>query len=210
MKTFNMTVTDKRLVRAETDKTIVCGNGGYLVKFKFDTEWNTFSQKTARFTWNGEHRDVEFTGDTCVIPMIVNASVVTVGVYAGEDGVDEAPLATTNVSILCIEGSRCGNSSANGNSGANYTNEARGYAVQAQEAVEIAQAVAKTAQDAVEIAQEAAETAQDAMSNLAQYKGLEVIGSFTIAGSTTLHATYGFLISEDIFKYHIKERRKHF
>ena len=129
MKTFNMEVTDKRLTFPNPDEeVIVCGNGDYQIKFTFDAEWNAHSKKTARFTWNGEHHHVEFTGNTCVIPMVTNTGVVTVGVFAGEDGVDNAPLATTKVSILCIEGSRCGDSTPNAGSGGNYTNEARGYA----------------------------------------------------------------------------------
>ena len=137
MKTFNMEVTDKRLTFPNPDEeVIVCGNGDYQIKFTFDAEWNAHSKKTARFTWNGEHHHVEFTGNTCVIPMVTNTGVVTVGVFAGEDGVDNAPLATTKVSILCIEGSRCGDSTPNAGSGGNYTNEARGYAEEAKKYAE--------------------------------------------------------------------------
>lgn len=157
MKTFNMTVTDKRLVREETEEVIICGNGDYEIKFTFDTEWASHAKKTARFTYNGEHHDVEFSGNTCPIPMIVNASVVEVGVYAGEEAAGEKPRATTKVSILCIEGGRCGDSVPHPESGENYTNEARGYAEQAQEA---------------------AETAQEAAANIKG--GLEELGSVTI------------------------------
>ena len=161
MKTFNMEVIDKRLVFDNTDgEVIVCGNGDYQIKFTFDAEWSEFVKKTARFTWNGEHKHVEFNGDTVKIPMVINTTVVTVGVFAGEDDIDEAPLATTKVTILCIEGSRCGNSVPNAGTGATYTNEAKGYALQAQEA---------------------AKTAQEAMASGEEYKGLEFIGSMEIS-----------------------------
>lgn len=154
MKTFNMTVTDKVLVREETEEVIICGNGDYEIKFTFDTEWNSHAKKTARFTYNGEHHDVEFSGNICNIPMIVNASVVGVGVYAGEEGASEKPRATTKVSILCVEGSRCGDSAPSPATGENYTNEARGYAAEAKAAME----------------------------NIEQYKGLEEIGKFVWSG----------------------------
>lgn len=145
MKTLNMTVTDKLLVRDETDEVIICGNGDYQIQFAFDAEWNAFPKKTARFTWNGRHEDVEFNGNTCVIPMLINTGVVTVGVYAGEGGVDNKPLATTKVPVYCVEGSRCGDSSPNPNTGENYTNQAKGYAANAKKSEE---AAAKSAEEA--------------------------------------------------------------
>lgn len=150
MKTLNMTVTDKVLVRDATDDVIVCGNGDYQIQFAFDAEWNAFTKKTARFTWNGRHEDVEFNGNTCVIPMLMNTGVVTVGVYAGEDGVDDKPLATTKVTVYCVEGSRCGDSSPNPNTGENYTNQAKGYAAEAGRSAEAAAASAEEAKEAAE------------------------------------------------------------
>lgn len=150
MKTLNMTVTDKVLVRDTTDEVIVCGNGDYQIQFAFDAEWNAFPKKTARFTWNGRHEDVEFNGNTCVIPMLINTGVVTVGVYAGEGGVDNKPLATTKVPVYCVEGSRCGDSSPNPNTGENYTNQAKGYAAEAGRSAEAAAASAEEAKAAAD------------------------------------------------------------
>lgn len=62
---------------------IVCGNSDYIVQFEFDEEWENEAVKTARFVWNGQYKDVVFEGDSCDMPIINDASKVTVGVFAG-------------------------------------------------------------------------------------------------------------------------------
>lgn len=62
----------------------VCGNSDYVVKFDFDSEWDAFENKTARFKYNGEYIDIIFTGNECNMPVIKNAYRVEIGVYAGD------------------------------------------------------------------------------------------------------------------------------
>lgn len=135
----------------------VCGNSGYKVNFTFDDEWNNYERKTARFIWGGKYHDVEFTGDTCDVPVVSNTQNVMVGVYAGEMKEDGYMFSTTLTAIPFLISARCGNRGAQSATGANYTNEARGYA---------------------ESAKESAEQAQEANANIEQYKGLELIATF--------------------------------
>lgn len=76
--------------------SIVCGNSDYTVKFSFDDEWAAYETKTARFRWNCEYKDVIFLGNKCPIPVINDASVAEVGVYAGDLHT------TTPAQIRCI------------------------------------------------------------------------------------------------------------
>ena len=68
--------------------TVVCGNSDYTVRFLFDSEWDAYIAKTARFTYckNGVFRyeDVLFEGDSVSVPVLREADEVTVGVYAGD------------------------------------------------------------------------------------------------------------------------------
>lgn len=117
----------------------VCGNSGDKVKFTFDEEWNEHPTKTARFIWNKKYKDVEFTGDTCEIPVIEKTNSFMVGVYVGELAASEPILSTTNATIPAELSTRCITNTPNASSGENYTNEARGYAAEAQKAAERAE-----------------------------------------------------------------------
>lgn len=89
------------------DKTIVgvCGNSDYVVYFNFDTEWDAYETKTARFKWNGEYTDVVFNGNECPMPIIYDTNTLEIGVYAGE-------LHTTTAAVLYMKKSvLCGNAS---------------------------------------------------------------------------------------------------
>lgn len=119
-----------------SDETPVCGNSGDQIKFTFDNEWANVENKTARFKWNGRHEDVEFSGDTCDVPVITTTEKFTVGVYAGEVPEAEDILSTTEATIQIRLSVRCGKTSATNNTGANYTNEARGYAAECKKAAE--------------------------------------------------------------------------
>lgn len=66
-----------------TELPVVCGNSDYEVEFAFDKEWEEHLVKTARFKVNGEYTDVVFEGNVCPMPIISNAKVVWVGVFAG-------------------------------------------------------------------------------------------------------------------------------
>lgn len=75
---------------------IVCNNTDYVAKFDFDSEWDAYTVKTARFIWNGQYRDIVFSGSECAIPAVDDASAVGVGVFAGE------LRTTTPAMIMCF------------------------------------------------------------------------------------------------------------
>lgn len=101
MKKLHITVKDKIATYKKRDGVIVCGNSDYQIVFTFDEEWNSKTTKTARFVWNGEHHDFTFTGTTCTVPVISDATSVAVGVYADE-------LSTTPTIIPCKRSILCG------------------------------------------------------------------------------------------------------
>lgn len=80
---------------------IVCGNDGYRVNFDFDEEWQSRNYKTMRVEWldtfsgRRRHTDVEFTGSSVDLPIIVDAYEIAVGVYAGDE------LASTPARLPC-------------------------------------------------------------------------------------------------------------
>lgn len=112
----------------------VCGNSGDEVQFVFDEEWAGIGQKTARFVWNGKHEDVEFTGDTCSVPYIINTTAFAVGVYAGEDADGEPTMSTTKAIIPISLSIRCDSGAPGPKMGEHYTNEAKGAARLAEQA----------------------------------------------------------------------------
>lgn len=135
MKILHIQVVDKVATYQMRDGSIICGNDDYQLEFTFDAEWSEHQKKTARFIWNGQYFDQEFTGTTCPVPVLNNTDTVTVGVYVGESA-DDAILSTTRELIPCIRSIRCGNASASNGTGENYTNEARGYAEEAKKYAE--------------------------------------------------------------------------
>ena len=64
--------------------TYVCDNSDYRVIFDFDAEWADHPVKTARFKYNGVYQEVVFTGNACDMPVIRDARLISVGVYAGD------------------------------------------------------------------------------------------------------------------------------
>ena len=102
MKILHISVTNKVAKYRALDGDIVCGNSGYKIEFAFDNEWDAFPTKTARFVWNGAFTDVVFTGDTCDVPIITNATLCEVGVFAGE------LVTTTPAKIGCVKSILCG------------------------------------------------------------------------------------------------------
>lgn len=80
---------------------IVCGNSDYTINFTFDSEWDAYETKTARFKYNGTYIDVIFTGSTCDVPVIQNTHLVTVGVYAGDLHTTTPAIIPAKISILC-------------------------------------------------------------------------------------------------------------
>jgi hypothetical protein len=137
LKTLHIGVVNNIATYQQRDGNIVCGNSDYKIQFSFDTEWAKYEKKTARFVWNNTYTDVEFTGNTCDVPIIKNATECLVGLYVGEIAADESPiLSTTNATIPCRQSVRCGDPVASDGTGESYTNEARGYAEEAKAALD--------------------------------------------------------------------------
>lgn len=87
---------------------IICGNSDYTLTFFFDSEWDAYPVKTARFVYfqNGiaVHQDVLFEGDTVTVPVLHGVYEVAVGVYAGDIHT------TTPARISCVPSITCGSS----------------------------------------------------------------------------------------------------
>ena len=139
---LNVEIKNRVATYKQGTETPICGNSGDQIKFKFDEEWGAYEKKTARFIWCGKYHDVEFTGDTCEIPVISNTQALLVGVFSGEIPDDEDAISTTLTSIGYLPSVRCGDRTASNGTGANYTNEARGYAEEARTAAEEARTAA--------------------------------------------------------------------
>ena len=109
MNTLNVIVANKIATYSNRDGDIVCGNSDYQIEFIFDTEWDAYETKTARFIWNGKYVDVPFTGTVCSVPVVENASRLEVGVYVENLGATtpERFLTTTTAVINCKKSIRC-------------------------------------------------------------------------------------------------------
>lgn len=100
MPNINISVRNK--IATQTDKTeYICGNSDFVIKFDFDSEWDAFEAKTARFKYNGAYKDVVFMGDQCEVPIISNTNNISIGVYAGNLHTTTAALILCEKSILC-------------------------------------------------------------------------------------------------------------
>lgn len=95
---------DKKIATCLTELPVVCGNSDYEVVFEFDKEWGEHSIKTARFRTNGEYTDVVFEGNICNMPIISNAKIVWIGVFAGELSTSTPAIVHCKPSILDGEG----------------------------------------------------------------------------------------------------------
>ena len=95
MRDLHIQVNDKIATYDNRDGIIVCGNGDYQLIINFDNDWDNITNKIARFIWNGQHTDVEFTGDTVVVPVVSNTKQLIVGIYADN-------VSTTAVTIPCV------------------------------------------------------------------------------------------------------------
>ena len=82
MKEIRISVRNKIAMNLKND-TYVCDNSDYRVVFEFDEEWDGHPVKTARFKYNGQYQEVVFTGSVCDMPVISNARLISIGVYAG-------------------------------------------------------------------------------------------------------------------------------
>lgn len=103
MPNINITVADK--IARSDGANYICGNSDYVVNFKFDSEWDAYETKTARFSYNGGYVDVVFDGDQCPIPIISDTYCFFVGVYAGNLHTTTPVRVPCKKSILCGGGS---------------------------------------------------------------------------------------------------------
>ena len=79
---------------------VICDNSDYTVKFIFDEEWEKEPLRIARFIWNKQYVDVQFTGDTCEAPIISKTNNLAIGVYAGNLRTTTPAILTCYTSIL--------------------------------------------------------------------------------------------------------------
>lgn len=96
MRNLHIAVNNKVATYLSRDGNIVCGNSDYQITFSFDSEWDAYEEKVARFIWNGQYIDVTFTGDTVPVPMVSKTNLLKIGVYAGELST------TTSADIPCV------------------------------------------------------------------------------------------------------------
>lgn len=103
MPDINISVENKI---AESDgSSYICGNSDFVVNFAFDSEWDAYGTKTARFSYNGSYVDVVFDGNQCAIPIISDTYFFLVGVYAGNLHTTTPARVPCKKSILCDTGS---------------------------------------------------------------------------------------------------------
>lgn len=104
---IEITVINKKAI-AKDYYQIVCGNSDYTVKFSFDSEWDKYTTKTARFnfTQNGvkKYTDVVFEGTECNMPVLSGTSYVEIGVFAGDLQTTTPSFLRCEKSILCDNG----------------------------------------------------------------------------------------------------------
>ena len=97
-KVIKMRVTSSDLSIITPNAKIICGNEEqWAIEFEFDEAWDSHDKKVARFIYNGHYENVDFTGNTCAVPVLSNTTNVTVGVYSKEG----KKLATDSVVIPC-------------------------------------------------------------------------------------------------------------
>lgn len=177
MKILHISVQDKIAIYQKRDGDIVGGNSDYQVKFTFDDEWDAHTEKTARFIVNGQFTDVEFTGDTCQVPIITSADSVSVGVYAGD------LCTTTPATIPAKRSILCESASPSVENDEYYGNKAKEAAELAVEAVERATEEALGAiEDKMDITQPKTE---DLMVNVYGNNYVSATGSINDSGSWT-------------------------
>lgn len=102
MRDLHVIVSNKIATYLRRDGNIICGNSDYQIVFAFDSEWDAYETKKARFKWNGHSQDVEFTGNTVAVPKLVNTTLLEVGVYV------EDISTTTSAQIPCLLSCLCG------------------------------------------------------------------------------------------------------
>ena len=105
----HITIVNRVAKYSSRDGDIICNNDGYKVSFSFDSEWDKYPKKYARFIWNGMYKDVPFTGTECPIPKIQGAVELRVGVCTGDpENITDGDFWTTvSASIPCQKSVLC-------------------------------------------------------------------------------------------------------
>lgn len=104
MKEINITIRDK-IAENVSGSGYVCGNSDYTVVFDFDSEWDEFETKTARFIKQDKtFTDVVFSGNQCPMPILSNTYNIYVGVFAGDLHTTTPAHISAKKSILCDGG----------------------------------------------------------------------------------------------------------
>lgn len=75
---------NNKIAALQDDTLIINGNSDYVIKFDFDSEWDAYETKTARFMTARGYTDVVFSGDEVALPVIQNGRYIRIGVYAGD------------------------------------------------------------------------------------------------------------------------------
>ena len=100
----NIYVEIKNKTATTDDTELICGNR-YTVVFTFDSEWDAYETKTARFTYSQDgdkkHIDVPFAGNICEMPILLATRMVSIGVFAGD------LQTTTCAEKLCLKSVLC-------------------------------------------------------------------------------------------------------
>lgn len=99
MPTINIKVKDK-IAKQVGNERYICGNSDFTVEFEFDSEWDAYPTKTARFRYDGVYQEQVFTGNSCPVPVIFNAGAIAIGVYAGDLRTTTAAIVEARHSIL--------------------------------------------------------------------------------------------------------------
>ena len=100
-----MNITVKNKIATKTDNAAyVCDNSDYIINFDFDSEWDAYDTKTARFAHDGQHTDVVFTGNQCNVPIITNTYAFYVGVFAGDLHTTTGALVPCRKSVRSADG----------------------------------------------------------------------------------------------------------
>lgn len=78
----------EKIAQVRGNPSIVCGNSDYTAHFLFDSEWDAYTTKTARFLRYQDgipvYTDTLFSGDSVPIPVLSATHELAVGVYAGD------------------------------------------------------------------------------------------------------------------------------
>ena len=108
MRYLPVTIQDKIAVYMSSEK-MICYNSDYILQFTFDAEWDSYTQKTAQIRYFSTNKgwvkhDIIFTGMECNVPVIPNANVVYVGVYAGDIRTTTEAEISCRPSVLSYDG----------------------------------------------------------------------------------------------------------